>query len=167
MKLDALKLAEKLQEMAVLYGRFHELLAQEQVYLVNSNTLELAEVVKEKERVAEKVQSAEEERLALLDRIAEMMKTDRRSIKVDDVAALLEKKDAVELLDARNALRTALAQVKALNEINNQLLQHSMQYVRSAFEIVAGKKDQRQGYGNNGMVRMTVKVERNLVNTRA
>jgi len=167
MKQDACKLTEKLQEMAVLYGRFHELLAQEQVYLVNNNTRELAEVVKEKERIAEKVQSAEDERLALLDSIAVTMKADRRRIKVDDIASLLEKKDAADLLDARNALRTALAQVKALNEINNQLLNDSMQYVRSAFEIVAGKKDQRQGYGNNGMVRTTVKVERNLVNTRA
>jgi flagellar biosynthesis/type III secretory pathway chaperone len=167
MKQDALKLKDKLQEITRRYGQFHELLTLEQRCLVANDTRELGEVVKEKERIAEQIQASEEERIALVDRIAAALKANPRTIKLSDIAGCLEPQAAKELLQAKEALRAVLAQVKALNQINNELLGDSMGYVRSALEIVTGKRDLRQGYGMGGRIKTSVNVKRNLVNTRA
>ena len=153
--------------MTVLYSRFQEQLLLEQGHLVASNTHDLAETVKEKERIAERIQSAEDERLALMAAIALQMNANVRALKVDEIAARLDKPISDALLTAKTALKAKLAQVKALNDINNQLLTDSMAYVKNALEVVTGKQNVRQGYSKGGQIRTTVNFKRNLVNTRA
>jgi flagellar biosynthesis/type III secretory pathway chaperone len=161
------ELKEALERLVELYREFHRLLSLEQGLIVANNARELHELVISKDSVAQKIQEAEETRLQVMDRIARVLGLPRQGLRVYEIAQKLAMGPAETLLQARNALTAMVGRVKALNEINNQLLNDSLAFVHRAFELVAGQKTTRQGYGQSGTARTAVSVARNLVNTRA
>ncbi len=161
------KLVVKLDEITSGYNHYREILMLEQGCLASGNVVELSEMVREKDRIAEKIQTLEEERIALHDSIADKMKKERRVLKVEDIAAQIETVLSKKLINAKATLKDVLIRVKVLNDINNQLLNDSIKYIKGAMELVTGKQDSRQGYGKGGEIRTSVNIKRNLVNTRA
>ncbi|MFH0919272.1 MAG: flagellar protein FlgN [Fibrobacterota bacterium] len=163
----AVELKMALERLTVLYSEFHRLLSVEQGLVVASASQELREVVAAKDTVAQNIQEAEEARLQVMDRIARVLRRPRQGLRVHEIAEALPRAEAEALCNARNGLQAMVGRVKALNEINNQLLNDSLEFVHRAFDLVAGRKTTRQGYGQTGTVRTAVSVARNLVNTRA
>jgi len=79
---------------------------------------------------------------------------------------MMDKSRSDELIRAKDELQTVVAKVKALNEVNTQLLNDSVEYIKKAFEFVTGKNKVNKGYGRTGSMESSVNVARNLVNTR-
>jgi len=161
------ELTATLARLADLYREFYRVLVLEQGLIIANNSRDLHEIVVVKENIAQEIQESEEQRLGIMDRLADAMKRPRRELRVHDIALALPKAGAAPLLEARNELQAMVSRVKALNEINNQLLNDYLDFVHHAFDSVAGRKITRQGYGQSGTIKTAVSVSRNLVNTRA
>ncbi|MBL8027687.1 MAG: flagellar protein FlgN [Fibrobacteres bacterium] len=162
----AQKLTAIVTKMTALYDSFRITLIQEQELLVANKTTELKECVDNKNRLAESIASAEEQRLAAVIEASNSMGVKGRMAKFEEIA-LLAGTSGKELMTARGVLLDVVGKVKALNAVNEQLLNDSMNYIKTAFELVTGKQNRNCGYAMNGMTKSSVAVKRNLVNMQA
>lgn len=160
-------LCKVLSRMTAGYDDYYRLLVTEQELIVGNRIAELRDLVARKEEMTEILQAAEEERLNAFRSAALHLNVEVKGATLADLARKLPAGEGKALLSARDAFKAVVARVKALNGINTQLLNDSMEYVRHAFERVAGKVEKAQGYGAAGMVQVKVDVRRNLINTRA
>ncbi|OGJ88557.1 MAG: hypothetical protein A2268_15835 [Candidatus Raymondbacteria bacterium RifOxyA12_full_50_37] len=157
---------EKLVRLTGLYKEYMNALIIEQQFIVNARAEELNTHLIKKQALVEKIQSVEEERLEIISRIAEKTGKSIAELKLDVLAAMLEPAERDQLLAVKKGLQLVIGSVRAINNVNNQLLQDSVAYVRSTFELVTGKKEVKKGYGRNGCVASSVQVSRNLLNTK-
>jgi len=153
--------------MTELYGEFLALLTVEQEQISRNQTEALRNTVIQKEELTEKIQMAEDKRLTLSAEVFQEAQLPAKGARIADLVARVSASEGRLLIEARDGLTTVVSRVKVLNEINHQLLQDSMDYVRHAVELVAGRQESRNGYGAKGAVSKSVNVQRNFVNTKA
>ena len=108
----------------------------------------------------------EDERISLTIDLAAQVGETVNTLKMEDVIRKLDKEEAKAFSEVKKRLEAILGKVKALNEINNQLLNNSLNYIKSAFELVSGKSKVNRGYARSGNHDQSVKVSRNFLNTR-
>jgi flagellar biosynthesis/type III secretory pathway chaperone len=153
-------------KMAGLYEAFRKILIEEQELLVSGKTESLKGCVDRKDKLAEVIACAEEERLAVVMEASSAIGARTKIAKLEEIAAA-SGEAGKKLMAARAELLEIVGKVKALNTVNEQLLKDSMSYIRTAFDLVTGKENRRNGYSMNGTSQSTIAVKRNLVNMQA
>ena len=153
--------------LTVKYKEYQIILSDEQELLVNSKSEELKVLVEKKSELAIALQKIEEKRVMFTVELSEKMGSKNSKLTIDDISKLLDKNEAEILIKTKQNLQEVLGRVKALNDINNELLKDSVSYVNRAFDVVMGKKKIENGYGNTGSIKTSVSVSRNFINTKA
>ncbi len=163
----AKKLTVILNDMRGLYEAFKSILVEEQELISAERMVDLKDCVLRKEAAAGTIASMEEKRLDAVAKASVLMGKKDCIVKIDEIVAVVEVETGGALKKAKDELIEVLAKVRALNSINEQLLKDAVKYVKTAFDIFAGKENRMTGYAVNGMVKRQVAVKRNIVNMNA
>lgn len=158
-------LAASMNALKDLYVSFQALLVSEQELIAVSKLDEMGPLVKEKEAMVQRIQAAEELRLAVVLEIAAEAGLNPAGLGMERILELAAPEERTALRQAKIALQSVVARVKALNEINTHLLSDAVAYIHTAFELVTGKRQVDRGYRRSGQAAKAVQVTRNLVNT--
>jgi flagellar biosynthesis/type III secretory pathway chaperone len=159
------RLASAMTVLKELYHSFQALLVTEQELIAVSKLDEMGPLVKEKEEMVQRIQAAEERRLAIVREIAAEAGLNPAGLGMERIMELASAEERAALREAKHSLQAMVARVKALNEINTRLLSDAVAYIHTAFELVTGKRQVDRGYQRSGQAAKSVQVARNLVNT--
>lgn len=161
-------LIESLEELVGLHNQLLEL-AHEKKDLIISNDLEqLNGVVNRESRLLRRVQEAEARRLEAMNRylIGKGYRPNPQ-ITVSDVLKLVFRaEDKERLQQAQKQLLVVMEQLKAANELNQQLIQQSLQFIQFSLDLLAGPEEDEAVYQHPGHAQATARRS-GLFDTRA
>jgi flagellar biosynthesis/type III secretory pathway chaperone len=139
MKMDLTinQLVRVLERTSELYRSMLTVIDRESKAAVRSDLNALIQAEKEKENILVKVRLIEEERIRLVRDIAETLGYPPRGVTITIISQLVGEPLAGRLSQAGTNLSMMLNTVKDANHRNKQLFEHSLELLRSSFNLLS------------------------------
>ncbi|MDY6949944.1 MAG: flagellar protein FlgN [Thermodesulfobacteriota bacterium] len=119
-----------------LYGTLLLTLQREKRAVVASNLNALSESSKEKESLFLKIRILEEQRLALIGRLAQELAQEAQSLTLTKLAQLVEEPYATGIRNRQSSFLSLAQSIQEINLSNKALLDHSLDVVRGSLSLL-------------------------------
>jgi flagellar biosynthesis/type III secretory pathway chaperone len=134
---------------------FNELLKtlhHKQRAIVEGEISRLDKHVQAETRLASQTRSLEAERIERSRELAEELQIETLNPKLSEIIDKVEEKYAQRLSEQRELLRTLVQKVRNLNQSNQFLLNHSLQFIEKNMEMLFGEHQSPNIYRKDGKV---------------
>ncbi|MDY6986651.1 MAG: flagellar protein FlgN [Thermodesulfobacteriota bacterium] len=119
-----------------LYGTLLLILQREKRAVVGSNLKDLNESNKEKESLFLKIRILDEQRLALLERLAQALQQEAPSLTLTKLSQLVEEPYASGIRNRQSSFLSLAQSIQEINLSNKALLDHSLDFVRGSLSLL-------------------------------
>ncbi|MDY6986467.1 MAG: flagellar protein FlgN [Thermodesulfobacteriota bacterium] len=119
-----------------LYGTLLLILQKEKRAVVGSNLKDLNESSKEKESLFLKVRILEEQRLTLLERLAQELEQEAQSLTLTKLSQLVAEPYATGIRNRQSSFLSLAQSIQEINLTNKALLDHSLDLVRGSLSLL-------------------------------
>jgi len=142
------ELVKSLEELLDLHISLHELALQKKEHIIHNKMDELNSVVLKETKLIKEVSNNEQLRQALVVQLQrDLGYRPRLNIKLTEVIkAVTNPDDKQTLIRLQSELSTAINNLRQLNELNQQLLMQSMDYVNFSLDAMLGAPDEEATY---------------------
>lgn len=125
-----------LEGEADLYGSLLQILQREKKAVIGSALDELNETSKEKENILLKIRILEEQRLRILDRLANSLGYSPQDLTLTKLSRLVNEPYSKRLKDCHSNFLALMQSIKEVNQSNRALLMHSLDLVRGSLSLM-------------------------------
>lgn len=131
-------LTETLNGENEAYQKLLKLSYQKTDVIVKGDLDNLTKITDEEQEIVDVINALENTRIDTMNRIAKVLNTDVKNLKLEVLVSLLGKtpKEQKELAAIHDKLKLTLAEMKLINERNSQLLQESIDMVNFNMNLV-------------------------------
>ncbi|MFC5464680.1 flagellar protein FlgN [Lederbergia graminis] len=105
--------------------------------LKNNDVEELTKILRTEQKIAASIQITNNKR----QQVAEVIAKGNKDVTISDIITVLEGAEGKELQQLQEELGTVLAQLKDVNELNQQLLKLSLQFIHLNLDLMAPELD--------------------------
>jgi len=143
-------LRDKLQEMSSAYERLLQLGREKKVVLIKGNVNQLNTIMQEENKLVKRVQVLEEERIDLVRKLYQakgIIMEETTLSKVIEIVSSQEEKDKLRLLQEK--LFKLLSELKKVNDLNQQLIEQSLEYIQHSITSYTQGQGQNNTYGRS------------------
>lgn len=141
-----------LEGEADLYGSLLQILQREKEAVIGSALDELNETSKEKENILLKIRILEEQRLRILDRLANSLGYSPQDLTLTKLSQLVNEPYSKRLKDCHSNFLALIQSIKEVNKSNRALLMHSLDLVRGSLSLMDTLMVSNPVYYRTGMV---------------
>ena len=120
-----------------LYGSLLLALQKEKRAVVESNLEELNETNREKESLFLKIRILEEQRITILENLAENLGQSAKNLTLTKLSQLVEEPQSIQLADCHSRFLSLAQSIQEVNLSNKALLNHSLDLVRSSLTLLS------------------------------
>ena len=154
----ALKVKGQMEALIVLldteitiYRELLELARQKQVCIGDAESLQEVESINAREvQLAQVIAKAERERLQVTDNLADRTGNQLAVLSLVEIAETVGAPYDQLLLERRQVISQLLAELKAVNALNKQLLEQELGYIDFSIQLITGNDESKQGYSELG-----------------
>jgi flagellar biosynthesis/type III secretory pathway chaperone len=133
-----------------LYGSLLLALQKEKRAVVDSNLDELIETNREKESLFLKIRILEEQRLTILEKLAENLGQLAQNLTLTKLSQLVEEPQSTQLADCHSRFLSLAQSIQEVNLSNKALLNHSLDLVRSSLTLLSDLMPSNPVYYKSG-----------------
>lgn len=133
-----------------LYGSLLLALQKEKRAVVDSNLDELIETNREKESLFLKIRILEEQRLTILEKLAENLGQLAQNLTLTKLSQLVEEPQSTQLADCHSRFLSLTQSIHEVNLSNKALLNHSLDLVRSSLALLSDLMPSNPVYYKSG-----------------
>jgi hypothetical protein len=146
-----LKLVNVLLQMQELSFHLISLLKQENIFLIENKSIELNEVVEEKDLALYKLAKLDQEKTTLAFQILNFNKVEKsEDVSLSDLYIILTDLQKNKLLQIRKDLEENFIKIKLYNEKNNLLAQSALNTIRGQLDEIRGYVLPKKTYSRSG-----------------
>gem|GEM_PF-6529904 len=113
------------------------------------------DTVGEKDALLENLGHLERERLQLMEALSQGLHVPEAQLTVSRLISMLPGPQAEQLNTCRYRLRAVIEQVRVKNKTNQDLLEHLLEWMKKALELLGSKVPGQRTYCKNGQVQAT------------
>jgi len=132
------------------YNVMLELVKSERDVVVNDKVEELVEITKKKEEIISAIESLEQERKNLIDRIASEFNLSHEQLSLDKIAELADEDYSSRFIKLRRRMKELLNEIIKINERNLQIVEKSMNTFNTTIEILLSESNPTLTYSRSG-----------------
>ena len=133
-----------------LYGSLLLVLQKEKRAVVDSNLDALIETNREKESLFLKIRILEEQRLTILEKLAENLGQLAQNLTLTKLSQLVEEPQSTQLADCHSRFLSLTQSIHEVNLSNKALLNHSLDLVRSSLALLSDLMPSNPVYYKSG-----------------
>ncbi len=156
-----------LEIMAKEHDLYRELksIEEKKSKIITNNDVEALEAITKKEQgFVKTIVHLEEHRAEVIDGFCRV-KGIRKVNTIDDILKVISKEEAKKLKNERDKLYAVTMEVKEVNQLNNMLINQSIDYINYTMEIARSLSEEDFGYDKNRTDRK-VKVDNNIFDAK-
>ncbi len=136
-----------LNEIYHLYMEMIDLAKQKKQILINGKIDELSKLINLESNWVKKIGKLEEKRVHSIQAYLEESQYQTNEITmtelIDSIKSSAEKE---QLIEVNKKLQASIEEIKQLNDLNTQLIEHSLDYISTSLEHITGPKTQSYTY---------------------
>ena len=133
-----------------LYDSMLLALQKEKRAVVESNLDELMETNREKESLFLKIRILEEQRLTVIEKLAEDLGQSAQNLTLTKLSQLVEEPQSTQLADCHSRFLSLAQSIQEVNLSNKALLNHSLDLVRSSLTLLSDLMPSNPVYYKSG-----------------
>ncbi len=137
-----------------LYRSLLLALQKEKKAIVDSELVELNETSKEKENLLLKIRILEEQRLRMVERLAENLAYSPQGLTLAELSQLVEEPYSTRLKDCSSNLLALVQSIQEVNRGNRSLLTHSLELVRGSLTLLTTLIGSNSVYYKTGEIQL-------------
>ncbi len=135
----------------VIYRELLELARQKQACIGDAEALPEVEAINAREvQLAQAIAQAERERLQVTDTLTDKTGSQLAVLSLVEIAETVGAPYDQPLLERRQLISQLLADLKAVNALNQQLLEQELSYINLSLQLITGNDESKQGYSELG-----------------
>lgn len=139
-----------LEREYAIYQKLYEISAKKTDVIVAGKVAALDEIVKVEEQLVLGVGKFEREREAIVEKLAQTLQKPGQNFTLSVLIEALDDTQAKQLTTVQQQISDVLHELTEKNNLNMQLLQHSMDYVQFSLNLLSGQDETAGVYGKSG-----------------
>jgi len=139
-----------LEEETGLYGLMLSLTQSEKDAVINSNLDEMNKIAEEKDTLFFKIQTVEGQRQDVVKELAESMEWSPHDLTLGKLSQLVKEPYSSRLKERRSNLLALVQSIRDINSSNRELINHSLELVRSSFSFLNNATAHKTVYHSTG-----------------
>ncbi|MBW1740676.1 MAG: flagellar protein FlgN [Deltaproteobacteria bacterium] len=143
-----------LEGETALYRSLLLVFQKEERAVVDSKLKELNETSKEKENLVLKIRILEEERVRMVERLAELLGYSPQLLTLTKLSQLVEEPYSTRLKDCCSNLSALIQSVQEANQANKALLTHSLELVKGSLALLNNLMPSNPVYYRGGKIQI-------------
>lgn len=151
-----------LEGEAALYGSLLLILQREKEAVIGSALKDLNEISKEKENILLKIRILEEQRLRILQRLADALGYSSQGLTLTKLSQLVNEPYSNRLRACHSNFLALIQSIREINHSNRALLTHSLELVRGSLSLMDTLMASNPVYYRTGMVQSAARSGRVL-----
>lgn len=144
---------DQMEKITALYEELLKLSQAKTQVVIDGDAKALQDITQQEEHIVSQLNSADRNRLSLLDDIAIVLNQKKEELSLVKLAELLKEQEGVSesILRIRGLLAEIIEEIKDLNEKNARLINQSLEYIDFSMNVIqnAQRAAEPPSYGGN------------------